>query len=207
MFTTKNTRGFTLIELLVVITIIGILATGGVATYTSQIQKARDTNRLTDVKAIQSGVEQIYQDKSEYPIATMGTTGNTFSGITAYVPKLPKDPKSGQACNKGTLTSATACDYLYNVKDDSNGINNGEYRLSTGFENLGNVTSKAATDGGSPTETNRLEFGLNLAASDKSTVCDRTPSSSTTPSTTGVVTGSTCAAVQSPTAALIIAGN
>jgi prepilin-type N-terminal cleavage/methylation domain-containing protein len=50
----QNKRGFTLIELLVVITIIGILATGATATYTSQIQKARDTSRVNDIKAVQS---------------------------------------------------------------------------------------------------------------------------------------------------------
>ncbi len=101
MFLTKNTRGFTLIELLVVITIIGILATGGVVTYTSQIQKARDTTRITDVKAVQSGVEQFYQDKSEYPPATYTATDNTtFHGVVTYVPKLPRDPKTGQSCNK-----------------------------------------------------------------------------------------------------------
>ncbi len=51
MFTLKNnSRGFTLIELLVVITIIGILATGGVGVFTQQIQKARDTTRITDLK-------------------------------------------------------------------------------------------------------------------------------------------------------------
>jgi type II secretory pathway pseudopilin PulG len=36
----------------VVITIIGILATGAVTVYTSQIQKARDTTRITDMKAL-----------------------------------------------------------------------------------------------------------------------------------------------------------
>jgi general secretion pathway protein G len=60
-------KGFTLIELLVVITIIGILATGAVTTFTSQIQKARDTTRISDVKALQSGIEQFYQDTSAYP--------------------------------------------------------------------------------------------------------------------------------------------
>jgi prepilin-type N-terminal cleavage/methylation domain-containing protein len=44
---------FTLIELLVVITIIGILATGATAVYTSQIQKARDSVRITDIKSLQ----------------------------------------------------------------------------------------------------------------------------------------------------------
>ncbi len=60
-------KGFTLIELLVVITIIGILATGAVTTFTSQIQKARDTTRISDLKALGGGVEQFYQDTSVYP--------------------------------------------------------------------------------------------------------------------------------------------
>ena len=60
-------KGFTLIELLVVITIIGILATGATAVYTSQIQKARDSNRVTDIKSLQGAVEQAYADLSEYP--------------------------------------------------------------------------------------------------------------------------------------------
>jgi len=49
-----NKLAFTLIELLVVITIIGILATGATTVYTSQIQKARDATRLTDINAIKS---------------------------------------------------------------------------------------------------------------------------------------------------------
>jgi prepilin-type N-terminal cleavage/methylation domain-containing protein len=125
----QKTIGFTLIELLVVITIIGILATGGVVTYTSQIQKARDTTRINDVKAIQSGLEQYYQDKTVYPDITV----SSFSGITAYVPKMPKDPKSGEPCNKGTLASS-GCDYAYDVADDSNGLILGEYKISTAFE-------------------------------------------------------------------------
>jgi general secretion pathway protein G len=98
----QKTIGFTLIELLVVITIIGILATGGVVTYTSQIQKARDTTRITDIKSVQSGLEQYYQDKTVYP----DTTVASFSGITAYVPKIPKDPKSGEPCYKGTASGS-----------------------------------------------------------------------------------------------------
>jgi prepilin-type N-terminal cleavage/methylation domain-containing protein len=60
-------KGFTLIELLVVITIIGILATGAVTTFTSQIQKARDTTRISDTKALESGIQQFYQDSSVFP--------------------------------------------------------------------------------------------------------------------------------------------
>ena len=54
-------KGFTLIELLVVITIIGILATGAVQVFTSQIQKARDATRISDITALRGGIEQAYQ--------------------------------------------------------------------------------------------------------------------------------------------------
>lgn len=84
----NNTRGFTLIELLVVITIIGILATGATATYTSQIQKARDTTRINDVEALKSGIEQSYQDVSEYP------KGGALGGeLKKYLGKIPTDSK------------------------------------------------------------------------------------------------------------------
>ena len=91
----KNKKiAFTLIELLVVITIIWILATGAVTTYTSQIQKARDTTRISDIKALQSWVEQVYQDDWEYP-----HSNTFFNQVVPYVPKLPSDPKHAQPCN------------------------------------------------------------------------------------------------------------
>ncbi len=98
---TKNS-GFTLIELLVVITIIGILAVGGTATYTAQIQKARDSTRMTDLNAIRSGTEQFYQDHTEYPNPAVLTefTGSGSKSLKSYVQKVPRDSKSGQTCAK-----------------------------------------------------------------------------------------------------------
>jgi len=154
--TFKNTtRGFTLIELLVVITIIGILATGATAVYTSQIQKARDTTRINDMKALQAGIEQFYQDKTVYPQATNDATVG-FAAVETYIPRLPKDPKDGQTCN-----GASICTYIYATKTDTNGIAFGEYEVSTGLENAGNVASKAANDGGS--DALRYEDGLDMA--------------------------------------------
>jgi len=193
----KSTRGFTLIELLVVITIIGILATGAVSVYTSQIQKARDTTRINDMKALQAGIEQYYQDKTEYPGLT------NFSGVITYVPKLPVDPKTKQVCNKGPETNATACDYLYSVSNDANGIVNGEYKISTGFENSGNIDTKAKTDGGKADEENRMEFGLNLA-NVKSTVCDRSDRT-TNDATLSALTTASC--ISANAGAIIITGN
>lgn len=152
--------GFTLIELLVVITIIGILATGATATYTSQIQKARDTTRINDIKALQSWVEQVYQDTSEYPTESgdAAVDGTFAKEVVIYVPKIPSDPKATQACNK--MNGNSPCDYYYDVWSDLNGIANGVYRISSWFENSWNVKNKAAKDGG--IYLGRMELGLNI---------------------------------------------
>lgn len=131
-------KGFTLIELLVVITIIGILATGAVTIYTSQIQKARDTTRVNDVKAIQGAVEQVYQDDYSYP-----DEADIITAITPYMQILPEDSRNTQAC-AGTGTTASICGYLYSVGQDSNGIDGGSYEVSTAFENAGNLKNRAA---------------------------------------------------------------
>lgn len=147
---TGSKKAFTLIELLVVITIIGILATWAVATYTSQIQKARDTTRINDISALKSWVEQFYQDVSEYP-----SQWAAFSWVVVYTPKIPKDPKSWQLCNM------TSCDYAYQVNADANTVTWQEYELSTWFENQWTKTSKWWQDGWQ--DANRLEIWIDLA--------------------------------------------
>ncbi len=152
-------KGFTLIELLVVITIIGILATGAVTTFTSQIQKARDTTRISDIKALEGGIQQSYQDSSTYPASNA-----FYTDVSPYIQKLPKDPKHSQPCNDGGVTAnAPDCGYAYNVSADSNGILFGDFEVSTAFENSGNVAKKAAVDGwGTGVDTTRLEIWTDL---------------------------------------------
>lgn len=154
-------KGFTLIELLVVITIIGILATGAVTTFTSQIQKARDTTRISDLNALQSGIEQFYQDTSEYPsgwedwLTQVGATS-----VQDYNPRLAQDPKDTQNCN------TSKCWYAYIVAADSNGITDGAYELSTAFENDANKNQKAANTADNGNDLNRLELGVGNGALD-----------------------------------------
>lgn len=123
--------GFTLIELLVVITIIWILATWWVAVFTSQISKARDTTRTSDIKAIQWAVEQAYNQNSEYPSGNQTTGGalpTTFSWATKdFLPRIPQDAKHGQTSCQGLV-----CNYAYMVSDSE--VLNGQYELSTAFE-------------------------------------------------------------------------
>ena len=59
-------KGFTLIELLVVISIIGILVAVAVASYTGAQIKARDARRRSDMKAIQSTMEQYYNNWCQF---------------------------------------------------------------------------------------------------------------------------------------------
>lgn len=154
----NNTRGFTLIELLVVITIIGILATGGVAVFTTQIQKARDTTRINDQEVMKSAIEQSYQDSStgEYP--TFDTlTGSVFP--TYLQGRTPKDPKSGQDC-VGSGATKPKCDYIYALGETN--INNDSYNLSIAFENTGNHDSKAINTYDQGKDDDRYEVGTNV---------------------------------------------
>ena len=106
-------KGFTLIELLVVITIIGILASIGLNTFTSAQTKSRDAKRKTHLKQLADAFEAYYNDKGGYPaddgsgsflacgvdaqdLCTLGTSAmeNTTTG-TVYMVKLPEDPTLG----------------------------------------------------------------------------------------------------------------
>lgn len=81
--------GFTLIELLVVISIIAILSAIGVVVYTKVLQNARDGKRQSDLRAIQSALEQFYADQRSYP----SSLSSLSSGSKVYMTTIPKDPR------------------------------------------------------------------------------------------------------------------
>lgn len=100
----RNQSGFTIVELLIVIIVIGILATLVLVTFTGIQQSARNTQRVTDVKAVASHLETYNAKNSFYPEAT---ELNTPSFITTELKGLDKestrDPKAG----------TTAADYQF----------------------------------------------------------------------------------------------
>jgi type II secretion system protein G len=63
----KRASGFTIVELLIVIVVIGILAALVIVTYNGIQQKARDTERKTDVNAIASHLEAYNAQNGRYP--------------------------------------------------------------------------------------------------------------------------------------------
>ena len=147
-------KWFTLIELLVVITIIGILATGAVSVYTSQIAKARDTTRISDVKVIETAVVQASSDLGFFPEADTVASAwdDSFATATApYLNETPNDPRTWQICN------GSACDYIYNT--NTSGVAGSTYEVSTAFESTANVTSKAIQAADWGWDDKRMEFG------------------------------------------------
>jgi len=77
----KDNRGFTIVELLIVIVVIGILAGLVITTYNGIQQKARNTERQTDLKTLQAQLEAYYaENDSHYPsltdLNTQPATGN-----------------------------------------------------------------------------------------------------------------------------------
>src|SRR5437588_436170 len=60
-------QGFTIVELLIVIVVIGILAALVITTFTGIQQKARNTERQTDIKALHGQVEAYYAQNGKYP--------------------------------------------------------------------------------------------------------------------------------------------
>ncbi len=99
-------KGFTIVELLIVIVIIAILAAISIVAYNGIQQRARDSQRLQDVKTIAKAMEAYYIDNGVYPPTTgstkinstwVSTSDGSWSNLeTALVPKylssLPKDP-------------------------------------------------------------------------------------------------------------------
>ncbi len=98
----NNTKkGFTLIELLVVISIIGLLSSVVLASLNSAREKARDAQRITDLKQIQLALELYRDANGAYPIAPpVGNASvyyysswSTFSTVlTGYIPEVSRDP-------------------------------------------------------------------------------------------------------------------
>ena len=113
---TKRQSGFTIVELLIVIVVIGILAALVITTFTGIQQKARDTERQTDIKAIYGQVEAYYAQNGKYPALTdLNTASWRTTNMKGLDQEALRDPKNNTA-NKYDLANAAASSvYAYVV--------------------------------------------------------------------------------------------
>lgn len=108
--------GFTLLELLVVISIIAILITVGLTSFSTAQKKGRDAKRKSDIKEIQNAMEQYYSICGyQYPSIPVGSTFyssiNCSSPAISIMPTVPTDPRATPAytCTSCSSTSYTLC--------------------------------------------------------------------------------------------------
>jgi type II secretion system protein G len=98
-------KGFTLIELLVVIAIISLLASIVIASLNTARSKARDTQRVAEMRSLQTAFEMYYDDFGVYPLYGEGTPDETYQAWGAdawpywhtilpskYITGIPYDP-------------------------------------------------------------------------------------------------------------------
>ncbi len=104
---TKNkTPGFTLIELLVVITVIGALSgiLLGVINSSGVRAKARDSQRKSDIKKIQTALELYFADNRTYPVSG-ALSDDSWEQVASgaqlvaalepnYIDPVPTDPQA-----------------------------------------------------------------------------------------------------------------
>lgn len=115
-------KGFTIVELLVAIVVIGILATITVVSYNGIQQRARDSQRVSDVTRLKVAIEKYRAENSQYPRVCpidyiSCPIGLLAAPLSPYIDEIPHSP----AYKQGSLDG----DYAYvhgRVIDDSYAI-------------------------------------------------------------------------------------
>ena len=111
--------GFTLIELMVVISIIVILASVGLATYSNSVTRSKEAVLKEDLFRLRDAVDQYYADKNKYPSALQDLVSD------GYLRDIPKDLMTDSADSWQTVnaepdpSNAAAAPGIFNVKSGS----------------------------------------------------------------------------------------
>ena len=98
----KKSKGFTLLEILLVVGIIAILAGIVIVAINPgrQLAQTRNVERRSDLKQINSAIQQFYIDHSYYPASS-----------TDYITSLV------EICDTGTATSSNDCSGFVNLTE------------------------------------------------------------------------------------------
>ncbi|HZJ34877.1 MAG TPA: fibronectin type III domain-containing protein [Candidatus Angelobacter sp.] len=147
----KAIRGFTIIELLVVVSIMGILTTVGIISFSRIQSDSRDSQRSSKITVIAEALEKYYDENGEYPSCNAMTQSPetvTTETLTGIDPEVLATPRAESGTNSilascANLTSTT--DAFAYVGDGSSDCLNGEacsqYTLNYQEESTGNIIS------------------------------------------------------------------
>lgn len=115
----QRQSGFTIVELLIVIVIIGILATLVIVTFSGVQQKARDSERKTDINALAGQLEAAYANAGYYPGIAGFNDAATRSALEIRIDtKAFADPKNkgSESLLAGVATTTGTADYRYHYE-------------------------------------------------------------------------------------------
>lgn len=103
----SSQRGFTLIEILIAISLIGILLSVTISASITLQKSSRDARRKSDLRSIQSALQQYYADQFNFPTAINGSVSFSSGAVQkTYLGNIPQDPST--RTNYGFL--AIKCD-------------------------------------------------------------------------------------------------
>lgn len=111
----QKQSGFTIVELLIVIVIIGILAGLVITTFVGIQARARDSERQTDINAVQKQLEAYYANVGAYP-TKLNLESSTFrsgNGIKLDTKALADPSNSSVITFIATTPVATSKQYSY----------------------------------------------------------------------------------------------
>lgn len=136
-------RGFTLVELLVVLSIISILSAIGLASFRVILQNSRDAKRQSDLKVLQSALEQYRGDQNFYPSVMSLSSSITLNSSTGN----PSPPTNQKTYLNQTPTEPLSSRPSYSYSPLPAGCNNNSTLCSSYclYASLENATSQIAT--------------------------------------------------------------
>jgi type IV pilus assembly protein PilE len=113
--TPNKSHGFTLIEIMIVVVIISILSAIAIPAYTDYVTRAKIMEAVSGLSAMQTRMEQCYQD------------AHTYSGC-AVCTTVPISDNFGFACTAATATAFTVtatgqgsvAGFVYTVDEHNN---------------------------------------------------------------------------------------
>lgn len=129
-----KSNGFTLVELLITISIIAILTAIGLVSYSAVAKQGRDSKRQSDLRSIQSALEQYRADQGFYAgsLPPPGSPLRSPDGSKTYLNQVPQEPLSSPQygynalpmnCDNSSVKCTSYCIYAY-LENNPPGIGN-----------------------------------------------------------------------------------
>jgi len=115
----QKRTGFTIVELLIVVVVIAILAAITIVSYNGITRNAQNSERVSDISAIQKALELHYVDNGNYP--KQGPVVGMDTELPVTILKLPRSAIIAPGAPEGTQNSISENSYGHSMNVNSYG--------------------------------------------------------------------------------------